>query len=54
MGTPQTDPHMALALDGVSFAYRGGAAQVVRDIKLHVAAGEMLGLIGPNGAGKST
>lgn len=54
MGTPYADPHMALALDGVSFAYRGGTAPVVRDIKLHVAAGEMLGLIGPNGAGKST
>lgn len=45
---------LALALDGVSFAYRGSATQVVSDITLHVAAGEMVGLIGPNGAGKST
>ncbi len=48
------DTDMALALDGVSFAYRGSANPVVHDITLRVAAGEMMGLIGPNGAGKST
>lgn len=45
---------LALAFDGVTFAYRGSADPVVRDISLQVASGEMVGLIGPNGAGKST
>jgi iron complex transport system ATP-binding protein len=37
---------------GVSAAYDG--AQVLRDVDLSVAPGEMLGVIGPNGSGKST
>ena len=31
-----------------------GARQVVRDVHLSVAAGEVVGLLGPNGAGKTT
>jgi branched-chain amino acid transport system ATP-binding protein len=31
-----------------------GATQVVRDVELTVAAGEIVGLIGPNGAGKTS
>ena len=42
----------ALAFESVSFAY--GRRQVVRDVTLHLADGEMVGLLGPNGAGKST
>lgn len=49
-----SDTYPALALDGVSFAYRGDVAPVVRNITLHIAGGEMVGLLGPNGAGKST
>lgn len=33
-------------------AYNG--RQVVKDVSLHVAAGEVVGLLGPNGAGKTT
>ena len=41
-----------LTLNNVSFSY--GAIQAVRDINIHIAAGEMVCLIGSNGAGKST
>ncbi len=43
---------LALAADGVSFAYRG--TQVLGDVSLRIEPGEVLGLIGPNGSGKST
>jgi len=36
----------------VCFAYDG--LTVLRDVSLHAAAGEIVGVIGPNGAGKST
>jgi branched-chain amino acid transport system ATP-binding protein len=41
-----------LELRGVSAGY--GAAAVVRDLDLSVAAGEVVTLLGPNGAGKTT
>jgi branched-chain amino acid transport system ATP-binding protein len=41
-----------LALDGVDAGY--GGAPVVRDLSLHVRAGEVVALLGPNGAGKTT
>ena len=37
----------------VSFAYPGRAA-ALRDIKLHIRAGETVAVTGENGAGKST
>ncbi len=43
----------ALEFEGISFAYPGGPT-VVRNVRLRVEPGEMVGLIGPNGAGKST
>jgi iron complex transport system ATP-binding protein len=44
--------HSAIDLAGVTVAYRGRPA--LRDIDLHVSAGERIALVGPNGAGKST
>ncbi len=41
-----------LELDGINVAY--GKAQVLRDVSLSVAPGEILCLLGRNGAGKTT
>src|SRR5512132_608968 len=41
-----------LGLEGVDAGYNG--APVVRELDLHVAAGEVVALLGPNGAGKTT
>lgn len=43
---------MTLAAKGLQKSYKGRA--VVRDVSLHVEAGETVGLLGPNGAGKTT
>lgn len=43
----------AVALDGVSFAYRGGP-RVLEDVSLEVEPGAFLGIAGPNGGGKTT
>jgi branched-chain amino acid transport system ATP-binding protein len=41
-----------LRLDGLHAGY--GKATVVRDLDLHLEAGEIVALLGPNGAGKTT
>lgn len=41
-----------LEIEGLHAGYDGVA--VVRDLDLHVAAGEVVALLGPNGAGKTT
>ncbi|CAM2068275.1 LPS export ABC transporter ATP-binding protein [Sulfidibacter corallicola] len=43
---------VTLEANHLSKSYKG--RQVVRDISLKVAAGEVVGLLGPNGAGKTT
>jgi len=45
-------PEPVLELEGVEVRY--GSVAAVRDIRLRVDEGEIVGLIGPNGAGKST
>ena len=42
-----------VALEQVSFSYEPGQP-ALRDVSLHAAPGEMIGLVGPTGAGKST
>ncbi len=42
-----------VALERVSFSYQPGQT-ALRDVSLHAAPGEMIGLVGPTGAGKST
>ncbi len=44
----------AIAFDRVRFRYRPDAPEVLQDINLTIAAGEMLGIVGPSGSGKST
>lgn len=43
-----------IELVGVSFTYPGSTAPVIRDLDLHIHAGETVALVGPNGAGKTT
>ncbi|MGA8488437.1 MAG: ATP-binding cassette domain-containing protein, partial [Gaiella sp.] len=50
---PVTADVPAVALDGVSFAYRGGP-RVLEDVSLEVERGAFLGIAGPNGGGKTT
>jgi putative ABC transport system ATP-binding protein len=60
LGVPQTTGASTargpvLELRGVSKRYPGPPAlQVLRDVDLAVAAGEMLAIVGPSGSGKST
>jgi putative ABC transport system ATP-binding protein len=46
----------AVALSGVNLALGSGASRVhiLKDIDLHIASGETIGLVGPSGSGKST
>ncbi|MFD7512389.1 ABC transporter ATP-binding protein [Streptomyces sp. NPDC059853] len=48
-----SEPAPALELTGITAGY-AHRPPVVRDISLHVAPGEALGLLGPSGCGKST
>jgi putative ABC transport system ATP-binding protein len=50
------DAAPAIALTGVNLALGRGAARVhiLKDIDLHIGAGEAIGLVGPSGSGKST
>ncbi len=38
----------------VSFAYTEGGQRVLREVDVHIPAGQIVGLVGPSGAGKTT
>lgn len=43
-----------LTLEQVTFRYRPGAREILRNINLTIAAGEVIGIVGRSGSGKST
>lgn len=47
-------PNKLLEIRNISFSYPGSWEPTLKDISLHVGAGEFLALIGENGGGKST
>jgi lipopolysaccharide export system ATP-binding protein len=52
--TATTSAHPQRRLQAQSLQKSYGARQVVKDVSLEVAQGEVVGLLGPNGAGKTT
>ncbi len=47
-------PRGAIEFRNVSFRYRPGSADVLRNVSLKIAPGETIGVVGPSGSGKST
>jgi len=43
-----------VVFEHVSFRYRIDGPEILRDISLHVPAGQVVGIVGPSGSGKST
>jgi subfamily B ATP-binding cassette protein HlyB/CyaB len=44
----------AIRIENLTFRYRPGTTEVLRDLSLDLAPGEVLGVVGPSGSGKST
>jgi ATP-binding cassette, subfamily B, bacterial HlyB/CyaB len=44
----------AINIERVTFRYRPGGREVLNDVDLQIAPGEVIGVVGPSGSGKST
>ena len=53
-GKPGLQPESMTSLRAIGLAKSYRSRQVVRDLSIEVANGEVVGLLGPNGAGKTT
>ena len=53
VGSPPP-PQGLIELRNISFRYRPGAPEVLRNVGLSIKAGEVIGIVGPSGSGKST
>ncbi len=54
-GAPSLPRHSeSLRFEGVSYRYPGANADALRDVDLHITAGETIAIVGPNGSGKTT
>ena len=47
-------PTGRIELRNVSFRYRPGAPEVLKDVSLSISPGEVIGIVGPSGSGKSS
>jgi len=47
-------PEASIALRGVSYRYAPGEPWIIKDLDLHIAAGESVAIVGPSGCGKTT
>jgi ATP-binding cassette, subfamily B, bacterial HlyB/CyaB len=52
--TALPSPRGAIDFRNVTFRYRPGAQEVLKDVSLAIRAGETIGIVGPSGSGKST
>jgi subfamily B ATP-binding cassette protein HlyB/CyaB len=46
--------HGDIRFESIGFRYRLDGPEVLRDVNLHIPAGEVIGIVGPSGSGKST
>jgi len=44
----------SISIEHVTFRYRPGTPEVLQDVSLQIAPGEVIGVVGPSGSGKST
>ena len=51
---PMPRPRGAIVLQRVTFRYKPGGQDILKDVTLGIHPGEVIGIVGPSGSGKST